>query len=254
MTDVARGPRDLSVGHVLSLTLGVLKRNFLVFLLLSLVFSGIPTAVYSFFTLAVAEQPGNPSAAFAAVGGWVMLLAVGPLLQAALIHGTMSDLNGKRANVGDSLATALRHLLPLIAITILMTLALIVGFLLLIVPGVLMALAWSVVSPVRVVERRGVMESFTRSADLTRNRRGAIFGLFVISWLFSVALGLITQLFIGGPMAAVSGGAMLDALVLSPLTSAISSMVTGAGVAVIYFELRRIKEGVGVEQLASVFD
>jgi len=239
---------------VLSLTLGVLKRNFIVFLLLSLVFSGIPTAVYSFFTLAVAEQPGNPSAAFAAVGGWVMLLAVGPLLQAALIHGTMSDLNGKRANVGDSLATALRHLLPLIAITILMTLALIVGFLLLIVPGVLMALAWSVVSPVRVVERRGVMESFTRSADLTRNRRGAIFGLFVISWLFSVALGLITQLFIGGPMAAVSGGAMLDALVLSPLTSAISSMVTGAGVAVIYFELRRIKEGVGVEQLASVFD
>jgi hypothetical protein len=31
-------------------------------------------------------------------------------------------------------------------------------------------------------------------------------------------------------------------------------MIGAAGAAVLYFELRRIKEGVGVEQLAAVFD
>jgi hypothetical protein len=254
MTYVASGARDLDVGHVLKLTLGVLKRNFLTFFLLALVFSGVPTAAYSYYTLTLAEQPGNPAGPYAIFGGWILLMAVGPLLQAALIHATISDLNGRRPNLGECLATALRHLLPLLAITILLTLALVVGFLLLILPGVLMALAWAVVSPVRVVEKAGVLQAFSRSAELTRDRRGAILGLFVISWLFGVALTLLTQLFIGGPLTALDSGPMLQAVVLSPLTSAISAMVTGAGVAVIYFELRRIKEGVGAEQLAAVFD
>jgi MFS family permease len=254
MTYVAGVSRDLDVGHVITLTVGVLKRNFLPFLLLALVFSGIPSAVYNYFLLTITEQPGNPAGPLLAIGSFFMLIAIGPLLQAALIHGAVSDLGGRRASVIDCLVTALRHLLPLIAISILFTLALMVGLVLLIIPGVLMALAWAVVSPVRVVERTGVFESFARSADLTRDKRGAIFGLFVISWLFGVALNLVSQFAIGGAIKAVEGGPMIDALVLSPLVSAIGAMVSGAGVAVIYFELRRIKEGVGVEALAAVFD
>ena len=48
-------------------------------------------------------------------------------------------------------------------------------------PGVLLALAWSVAAPVLVMERTGVFGAFTRSAELTRNHRGAIFALAILA-------------------------------------------------------------------------
>jgi hypothetical protein len=43
-------------------------------------------------------------------------------------------------------------------------------------------------------------------------------------------------------------------LVVTPLLQAFSALVGAAGIASIYFELRTIKEGVGVEALARAFE
>src|SRR4051794_28637542 len=102
---------------------GVLARNFRVLAVLALLLSGVPALL-----LAIAQH-GLPAPFYFGVGGgpgltgWLLNLLIGALLQAALIHGTISDLNGRPVTLGDCLGTAVRHVLPLIGIGIATTVA-----------------------------------------------------------------------------------------------------------------------------------
>ena len=42
--------------------------------------------------------------------------------------------------------------------------------------------------------------------------------------------------------------------IASAIAGALVNLVSAVGIASLYFELRRVKEGVGVEQIAAVFD
>ena len=234
------------IARVLFRMTGVLSRNFGVLAVLALVLSGIPNLI-----IAIAEGGFLSDLYAGQMGlfgfGWLFSLLIGALLQAALIQGTISDMNGRRVSIGDCLNTAVRHVLPLIGISIAMTVATFLGLFLFIVPGVILALALCVSAPVRVVEGLGVFNSLGRSGDLTRNHRGAILLLFVVfGVLFLVLQGLVGQ--IGGifPIA--------ERLIVAPLLHTVAALIGAAGVASIYFELRTIKEGIGIEALAAAFD
>jgi len=102
-----------------------------------------------------------------------------------------------------------------------------------------------------------VFGAFDRSADLTRNHRAPIFGLWVIFTIASFFLQLVFGVFTFVAAAGASSNVMLMGVVQaasSLVLRTITSMIGSAGVASIYYELRQIKEGVGADQLASVFD
>jgi hypothetical protein len=240
------------IGRILSRMAGVLSRNFRVLAVLALLLSGLPSLL-----LAVSQRgllaPLGSVVSDAAGAGWLLNLVIGALLQAALIHGTISDLNARPVTLADCLGTAVRHVLPLIGIGIATTVAIFFGFLFFIVPGVILALALCVAAPVRVVEGLGVFNSMGRSGDLTRGHRGAILLLFILYGVGlivvqSLAAVLFTLTSFGSP------DTSLSRLVLAPLLQAIGALIGAAGVASIYFELRTIKEGVGIEALAAAFD
>ncbi len=252
-------PPRFEIVRVVSRMSGVLSRNLPTFAVLALALSGLPTLVLGIAQLAAtsAVESGLGVAAIASGGmmGGLLALLVSCLLQAALIHGTISDLSGRPVVLGDCLATAVRNVLPLIGIAICATLATAFGFMLLVAPGVILALAFCVSGPAQVVEGHGVFDALRRSRDLTRNHRGAILLLFVlygVAWLMlqSVigAFALTTALI--SPALAVGFGA----LVVAPILQTLGALIGAAGVASIYFELRTIKEGVGVEALAAAFD
>jgi hypothetical protein len=177
------------------------------------------------------------------------------VLQAALVQGTILDLNGERPDLGKCLSAGFRVLLPVIAITFLSYVGMAAGMVLLIVPGIIWALAWSVVVPVKVVEQTGIIASFGRSWALTRGHRWKILGLFLllVAAMFViqgvVAMVFATSLF--RPNQAALDPAYLIAywLVNIPLAAIMS-----VAVASLYYELRLVKEGVGPAQLAAAFD
>jgi len=242
------------IARVLTRMSGVLARNFPVFGLLALLLSGLPSLV-----LAVAERGMLAGLGTEAIGsfglGWLLTLLINALLQAALIHGTVSDLNGRPASLGDCLNTAFRHVLPLIGVSIATTVAVVVGLFLFVVPGVILALALCVSAPVRVVEGLGVFASLGRSGDLTRNHRGALLLLFVFYGVGFLVLEALVGAVAMAAMFSLPGGASRGSeLVVAPLLQTIGALVGAAGVASIYFELRTVKEGVGVEALAAAFD
>ncbi len=249
------------LGRVVNRAIAVIGRNALSFFLIS-VLANIPYIVMigvagtieggalGLFRQGIAAAGTIALLLFGAIG-WLVGAFV---LQAALTYATVTDLNGRRATFGDSLMTGLREFLPLLGLALLSGLGIIAGYLLLIVPGVMLAVAWAVIVPVRVVEREPVMDCFGRSAALTKGHRWSVFGLLIIYIFASFAISFASGLVVGA--GGEIGGATntVASLAAQAVGRVVTSVILSVGTASTYYELRFIKEGIGPQQLAAVFD
>jgi ABC-type multidrug transport system fused ATPase/permease subunit len=120
----------------------------------------------------------------------------------------------------------------LLVISILFAIALVIGFVLIIIPGLILMTIWSVTVPVAVLEHRGITGSFGRSRELVRGNGWNVFGVIVI-----VFIGAAVVSFLVGLLAASLGHVGRD-LVQWAVNVAIAPMVALCAT-VLYFELRR---------------
>jgi len=134
------------------------------------------------------------------------------------------------ASPGDLLRAVTPLLGPLLAITILFAVGVIVGFVLIIVPGLVLLTFWSVVVPVEVIEQRGVLGSFTRSRELVRGNGWNVFGVIVIVYVAVLAVSLLA-----GIVSAPLGHVGRD-IVQWAVNVAITPVVA-LSASVLYFEL-----------------
>ncbi len=120
---------------------------------------------------------------------------------------------------------------PLVAAGFLAGLGIAIGFVLLIIPGLVLSTFWALIAPVVVIERTGVIDAFQRSHELVRGNAWNVFG--VIAALFivnSLALALFRTLDLG------VGGFGIAWFVVSALLLPLS----GLAAAIMFFELKRI--------------
>ncbi|MEC3911222.1 glycerophosphoryl diester phosphodiesterase membrane domain-containing protein [Sphingobium sp. CR2-8] len=94
-------------------------------------------------------------------------------------------------------------------------LAMALGFVLLIVPGVLLFVRWAVGLPALLRENLGITEAMRRSSVLTQGNRWRILGLGLLIWVPF----LIVMVAIGGLSAAFAGEASLDSLLFNILVN-----------------------------------
>lgn len=176
--------------------------------------------------------------------------------QASVTHATVTYLNGRPASIADCLATGFSSVVQLTLIAVLMFLALIPAMLLLVIPGVILAMMWFVAVPACVVERTGVLGAFSRSRELTRGYRWPIFWLYVVFVILMILIAVVVGATIGIGVFAASGGVITSPvqIAIETIGTTISSTVISTLVASVYYELRQLKEGIGPEALASVFD
>jgi len=134
--------------------------------------------------------------------GWVGALLSGLLslvgvfwLQGALTEA-VADLRDGRADL--SIKQTFARVLPLLGTLflagLLAVLGIGLGLLLLIVPGLLLLTWWSVITPVIVLERKGVLESFGRSRELVRGHGWTVFGVIILTILILIGVGLLIGL------------------------------------------------------------
>lgn len=251
---------SFNMGRVASRTFGAIGRNFITFFILAAI-AVIPQQVLTtYLGVGRLARPGlvQPQDLPHVWGLWAIAMLAGivftSILQAALVHGTVADLNGKKASLGDCLQTGLSNCLPVIGLSLLFGLVLGLGFVLLIVPGVIIGLAWIVAVPALVVEKTGIFGAFGRSAELTKGHRWVILALVVVTYIILLLLGLLLMPLQFSMLTATDFTAKLPFLALSVVISIISSTIVTAGIASLYYELRAIKEGIAPEQLAAVFD
>jgi len=232
---------------------------------IAFLFGALPQQLYSyFFQAAMVADAGAIGSVMATLtasfGAIVVSLACSMLVQGALVRTTMAHAEGEQASIGQSIATGISMILPLLALTVLMVLALMVGFTLLIVPGVILAIMWSVAVPALVAERTGVFAAFSRSRFLTKGQRWKIFGLLlllvVISWIVSGIVG-IGMVMTGGMSALAaqmaSGQVPIGYTLFSLVFTTILAAIWGTIQTSLYISLRNWKEGPQTEALAEVF-
>lgn len=258
MTAIAADAPTLDIAKVIGSTFGVLGRNFLPFLGMTALLVGAPMAIVSLGLLDLIAAPDNMNLGLEAFGtfaiGFLVSIITNALLQGALVYGTVRDLNGARASFGECLAMGLRNLLPVLLLSILMALALIVGFLLLIVPALMMLAAWCVIVPARVSEQTGVIEAFGRSAELTRGNRWRIFALMLLFLVLTWIVGLLLSPLSLAALTAGPQGLVLSQMISNTVSSVINGLIGATGASVIYVELKRLKEGLAPDALAALFD
>ncbi len=230
---------EFSISSVLNRTLSTLLANPAVFIVLALL-AMVPGALLS---LATAGSTGG--SAFVNILDRIL----GLVIQGAIAYAAFQVLRGEDVTIGDSMSRGLNEVVTLVLIAILTTLGIVVGTILLIVPGIILACMWAIVVPVCVVERRGTMDCLSRSAQLTKGYRLKIFALFLLVGLATFLIAFV----IAGLIGFVTGSEGL-ALLVASLVASLPVAFGAVMVAIVYFDLRAIQEGVSLDSLANVFD
>lgn len=256
MTTMTATGETLDIGRVIQQLFAVLRRNLVTFGVLALILTGLPAAVLSLLHTEVKDTGSATGWAWIVSTGLISAVA-GLVLQGALIYATIRDLNGRPIRVADGLAIGMHNLLPLLGVSVVYCIAVALGCILLVVPGVMIGVAWAVAVPVLIAERLRVFDTFGRSAELTRGNRWRIFGLFLLYIAFLLVVEIVTSVATGVASVAafaVPGVLTVQEALVNVVSHVISALIGATGGAVLYVELRRIREGVGHEELATIFD
>ncbi len=261
MTDVAVGDARFDFGRVVGQTFGLIGRNFFAFAILALLLVGVPRFAMMYAQATVLAERPDLMGMVLLVGGLVSLVTT-YILQGSLTRASVDDLSNKGANMGAALGDGLRYFFPLFIVALLVGLGVLVGFIFFVIPGLFLMVRWAVSAPAVVVEREGPTHSIGRSADLTEGYRWAVFGLILLYVVFAYAISIG----LGMVLAATDSFGVQGAGIMtkdaagyifagsSSIVEALTSLVGTVGMASLYFELRRVKEGVGIDELAKVFE
>lgn len=255
--------RQMSIGRVFQRAFSAVSLNPGVILGLALLIGALPSLfmTYLFFRLGLTDPATLRNGGLSQSGFvWgvfftsMLTFVISALVQGALTRATVSANEGQRASFVESLAAAFSVLLPLIGLSLLWAFGIGLGFILLVVPGIILMMMWAVAVPSLVVERQGVFAAFRRSAELTKGAKWKIFGLclllLVIYWALSLIIGLVG---LGTYRPTTNTAFAVTNVVGSVIIGTIFNTLWGTVQSSLYIELRQWKEGDSAHNLAEVF-
>lgn len=257
--------REVAIGRIFERSFATIGHNLAVTIGLALLFGAIPSALMTWgVTYLQRTDFREYSAAFIAglyaamLTSWIMGLAINALVQGVLTQATLAESEGRKASIGECIRAALPVILPLIGLSILLALGVAVGFILLIVPGVMLYLAWSVAAPALVAERQGIRGAFRRSWELTRGSRWKIFAmiliLYILYYLFSGVVSLVSIWLLGARSLSGFGQDLsVGFMIMNLVGGLVVNLLWGAAQASLYVELRDAKDGPSTSNLEEVF-
>jgi ABC-type multidrug transport system fused ATPase/permease subunit len=148
--------------------------------------------------------------------------------------------DGRRDEEASKLFTGVSSVFwPLLAVAILAGIGIAIGFVLLIIPGLILLTIWSVVVPVVVLEKPGVFAAFGRSRELVRGHGWQVFAIILLVFLISIVLGLVA-----GIIVAAAGGGDAVVAIVNWLVNALTLPLVALVTAVLYFRLKAVKNEV----------
>jgi MFS family permease len=216
--------RDINVGDVLSRVFAIYASQAAVLL---------PVALAVFVLQAVV---GGILVSISAILFLVALLIqiIAQTLYSGMVVELVNDVqDGRRDHsIGGLFRAVTGVVVPLIVAGILVGIAAAIGFVLLIVPGLIVLTFAAVVAPSIVVERLGVADAIRRSIQLVKGNALSVFLVILVVFAIGFVVGFILGV-IGGAVG--DAGGVVANIIASTLTAPIAALAAG----VLYFELRR---------------
>jgi hypothetical protein len=183
--------------------------------------------------------------------GIIQLLVIQPFLTAAVAKASADTYLGHEVLVGPTFRYALSRIHSILWISILSALAVLLGFVLLIIPGIIVAIRFVFGSTVLVVEGQKGTKALGRSWRLAKGHFWKLFGtLLLANIMASLVEGVLS---IPGTVAFVAAGpsgwpflaiaSSLAAILTTPFTILITVLL--------YFDLRIRKEAFDLEVMTQ---
>jgi len=186
--------RPLSLGELLDRSFFLYREHFLLFVGII----AVPTLVSLAFQLVgVAINPTGMK--FSGLGiawtilNWVIVLPIYATTHGATVLAVSKVHFGQSTTVGESLSGIMGRVLGISFILFGIWMGVGIGFVLLIVPGIILWLMWSLAIPVTVLEDTGLADTARRSSELTKGSRWRI---LLICFLFVVLFYIMFLVFL----------------------------------------------------------
>jgi hypothetical protein len=261
----------LSITSVISDSIQSFRQNILLILAACVILLIIPSKLFQYFLMIPFITSGNAIAhpwLIVVLGQLSILLQL--LLMSAIAYCVIQNEDGQKASFGTMVSAGFSSLLVLAVIYVFFILVAGLSVFLLFIPIIIISCMWWVVVPVAVAEKLSIMGCIRRSNQLTKGSRWIIFSLMLLYILLIMAVSIINLYLLYGTVGLdwrnmINGNkAMLKAmrnpsgnfLILQFVSQVIGTILVGfisVVVAVCYVQLRRLKDGVTVNQVSSVF-
>lgn len=258
-------PHGLSVGNVFSRSFNIIKANPVATLGLTFALIAVPQLITDLIIGPAWRAAQANQGMYVGIGLYGIIAALLWLVAyGALIHVAIAHDQGRNAKVAEVLRLGVTRALPLLAVEILFLIGVWLGTIFLVVPGIMLAVMWSVSTIAVVAERTGIFGAFGRSRALTKGARWRVFGIgllaIVIYFLISLALG-IGSMAASGTLGAFSGHVEAAAVQSPSILLQLLQWVISAAIiswatlvfAAIFIELRHWKDGPDVDRLTEIF-
>jgi MFS family permease len=250
MTDAAMATgREFRVGAIFTRAWQVYAANFVVFSLIAIVIS-LPNLL--------SGEGETYTGVLRNVAVFIVWMIVNTVGLAVILYAAFQAMRGRPVQIGEAIRRGLSRFWAIVGLAILQWLGIFIGFLLFIVPGIMLFIRWSAALPACVVEGLGPLASMKRSAELTKGHRWKIFGVYAVLWLLGMILVAIIVAVIFALIGAVTAAGLSRGFGVGAVISLVLSAILTAYINIIqvmvYHDLRVAKEGVDTEQIAAVFD
>ncbi len=219
--------RKLDVGGTLSEVFAIYRENAGVL---------IPVAFWLFLIVAIVQGLAGGSLVLALLGAILSLIA--SILYEGMVVSLVRDVQDGRRDLsaGELYRSVTPVLGTLVGASILYGIAVAIGFVLLIVPGLILITIWAVIAPVIVIENQGAMDAFGRSRELVKGYGWPVFGVVLCALLITFVVSIILI----SIAAAIADGPILR-IVLGVLASTVTAPIAALVAGVLYYRLLLLK-------------
>ena len=253
--------RPLTLGELLDHTFQLYRSHF-VFFAGILALAGLPLFAVQLVMALSSRDPGfDLVMLFSFLGVLLVSFVVGTIAQGATVVAVSQLHLGRPITIAAAFAGIKGRVFELCALAFVVGVLIGLGFLLLIVPGVLLALRWSIVVPAAVLEHKSITDAMSRSADLTKGLRGRVFVMYVLYLLLTIILSSLWQIpAAGATLAAATAGTPppVWASILEAVGGFVTQTLVGPlltiGLTLIYYEARVRKEAFDLEHMMAEID
>lgn len=264
---------SMSVGDILDRALKVLLARLPVFYVVNLVALS-PMLLWMIVRPALfsgAQAPATPEQfqaqlpSLMLIGGATFLAAIvlSQIANAATLHVIAQEFADRHVGIGEALSFALQRFVPLFGASMLAGLAIGIGFMLCIVPGVIFVSWYLLVAQIVVVEGLSGTAALNRSKQLTEGYRNRVWTLIILLFVFGLVLGFglqfLEKLLPSAQLVRTDQGVRAVPnyfnyylnLTVSQLLNVLVQTYGAVCITLMYFDLRIRKEGYDLELAAQ---
>ncbi|HEY7639983.1 MAG TPA: hypothetical protein VH814_09680 [Steroidobacteraceae bacterium] len=250
-----------SIGGVLDTTFQLYKASVVKMIPLTLLslLAASPVYIYYIYVFIKVGGSANPAAAMASFGpglGYWLSMGLTFVLSQLMLAASAIRMNeigaGSDAGIGTALRTALPRLPSLAIAALLYTIAFAVGFLLLIIPGVIFSVSLLLFVGTCVFDNKGPVGSLTASHRLVWGNWWRTSAILVVGFILLLVLYMVMILLISivSPLAATAvgpGNVLVFTLIIGVVVGALMGLVMTpfyiALMLALYWDLKLRKEG-----------